>query len=456
MYNKSRWLVLALVGMAMAVFILLPTGRTMQAATTTVTMLFWPGPESNAMQKVVDWWNTNKTADTGVKVRMINFSRVGFFDKQQAALAAGSKSFDIAFPTTYILGRLAPYMTPLDDYFAQGAGEGSPSTFIKSSIDAMTYNGKLYGIPTDVGLHFLYYRTDLISALMQNEKWQKKYSEIAEKYLGKNLTPKDPQDWTWDDYLATCLFFTKSINPDSPTLYGTALQLKNLIYNIMIWDDVLASFGGNWFDSNGTPSLDSEAALNAMNVYMTIINNSATPPGSTNYEYPETNEAFRTGNVATILQWSAAYHELTDPNSSPLVFQKVGIAPIPAGPAGHKTHVHTLGVGLNAASNNKDEAFLFLSFLATEQATELYAKNGGFPPVTAVLNKMADTRPEFPIAAEHMEKYGFVEAGGTSANAIPIYEILAQELSSAWAGQATPEQALKAANQKIADLSKGE
>ena len=454
MSRKIWWLSVAL--MISLLFVVAPSGIQASAASspTTVTILFWPGPESNGMQKVIDWWNANRSSETGISVRMITFSRVGFFDKQQTSLAAGSKAFDIAFPTTYILGRLAPYMMPLDDYFAKG-GEGNPTLFIKSSIAAMTYNGKLYGIPTDFSIHFLYYRKDLISGLLQNKAWQQKYSEIAQKYLGKSLTPKAPEDWTWDDYIAACLFFTKSINPDSPTSYGTALQLKNLIYNIMIWDDVLASYGGNWFDQKGNPTLNSAAALHAMNVYMTIIKNGATPPGSTTYEFPEANEAFRTGKVATMLQYSAAYHELTDPNSSPLVFQKVGIAPVPAGPAGHKTHIHTLGVGLNAASDKKDAAFRFLSFLATEQATRLYAQNGGFPPVTAILKEMAGTRPEFPIAGEYAQKYGFVEAGGTSANAVPIYEILAQELSAAWAGETTPEKALQAANQKVGALVSG-
>ena len=60
--------------------------------------------------------------------------------------------------------------------------------------------------------------------------------------------------------MATAIFFTKSLNPDSPTRYGTVLQLKNLIFNIMIWDATLVSNGGNWLDAQGKPAIDSEAA----------------------------------------------------------------------------------------------------------------------------------------------------------------------------------------------------
>ena len=34
-------------------------------AQTTVTVAYWPGPESEAMQKVVDWWNANRAQETG-------------------------------------------------------------------------------------------------------------------------------------------------------------------------------------------------------------------------------------------------------------------------------------------------------------------------------------------------------------------------------------------------------
>ena len=54
--------------------------------------------------------------------------------------------------------------------------------------------------------------------------------------------------------MATALFFTKSLNPDSPTRYGTVLQLKNLIFNIMIWEAALVSNGGNWLDGHGKSS----------------------------------------------------------------------------------------------------------------------------------------------------------------------------------------------------------
>src|SRR5690606_26014489 len=180
-------------------------------AQTTVTVAYWPGPESEAMQKVVDWWNANRAQETGIQVRLLTFSRQDFFTRQLVALAAGSTEFDIAFTTTYIVGETAPYLEPLDEYFASSA-TGDLSVYIPSTLESLTFDGRLYGIPTDVSNHFLYYRTDLIDELLSNQAWQERYAEITERYLGKALAPRPPEEWTPEDYVGVSLFFTRRIN----------------------------------------------------------------------------------------------------------------------------------------------------------------------------------------------------------------------------------------------------
>ena len=80
----------------------------------------------------------------------------------------------------------------------------------------MQFDGKQYGVPTDLSLHFLYYRKDLIDALLADPAAQAKYTEIAQEKLGQALTPKDPDSWTWDDFAATALYFTQGGQPGQP------------------------------------------------------------------------------------------------------------------------------------------------------------------------------------------------------------------------------------------------
>ena len=418
-------------------------------AQETVTLLFWPGPESEAMQAVVDAYNEGPGTEADVEVKQLLFSRQGYFDKELADLAAGSTEFDLALATTYTLGRYAPYLEPLDDYVTSDPSQ----TFIPTALTSLQADGQQFGVPTDVSLHFTYYRQDLIDQLMSDEAWQTAYGDISEEYLGTRLEPVDPQDWTWDDYLATSLFFTQALNPDSPTRYGTALQLKNLIFNIMLWQSTLVSNDGNWFDDGGNATIDSDAARRGLEIYQTIIDNAATPSGSLNAEYPETNEAFRSGQVATILQWNAAYNELNNPELSPQIAGKIGIAPLPAGSAGHRTHTHSLGIGMNASSTKKEAAGSFVDYLFTQAAMEVYAGAGGTPPVAAVLEGQTEQRPEFAQVADYLEQYAFVVNGGTAASAVPIYEILAEEFSGVWAGQQSIDEALASASERMTEAA---
>ena len=413
-----------------------------------VVFLFWPGPESEAMQKVLDAYNEGQGVTDNVEVEMLLFSRQGFFDKLLADMAAGSTEFDLNLVTTYSLGRYAPYLESLSPYTSKDPSQ----VFIPASLNSLAFQGEQYGVPTDVSLHFAFYRKDLIEKLMSDSAWQATYSEIAQKYLGKALSPVDPSDWTWEDYLATVFFFTKSINSDSPTDFGSVLQLKNLIFNIMIWQSTMVSNDGNWMDESGNITIDSDAAKRGLEIYQAIIDNKATPAGSINYEFAESNEAFKSGKVATMFQWNAAYSSLVDPEQSPLVADKVGVAPLPAGTAGHKTHVHSLGIGMNKASEHKEAAGKFVDYLFTADAMEVYGRAGGSPPVTSVMESLKDLRPEFPTVAAYLEDYAYVVNGGTADYAVPVYEVLAEEFSAVWSGSQTIDEALAKAEDRMKEL----
>lgn len=412
-----------------------------QAAQADVTLLFWPGPESEAMQAVIDAFNEGPGVEHGFEVEQLLFSRQGYFDKELSDLAAGSTEFDLALVTTYTLGRYAPFLHPLDEYLDPNVRE----VFAPVALDSLQADGVIYGVPTDISVHFAFYRNDLIDELMSNADWQARYSEIAAEYLGAPRDPVTPDDWTWDDYIATTLFFTQAVNPDSPTQYGAALQMQNLIFNIMIWQSTLVSNGGNWMDDDGNITIDSDAARTGLNIYQTIVDAGATPPGSLSYEFAEANAAFGTGRAATTLQWNAAFNIVNDPEEYPETGGLVGIAPMPAGPEGHRTHSHSLGIGMNAASENKDEAGQFLNYLASVEAMEIYAAAGGTPAVPSILEGMADVRPEFPLIGQFAADYGFVINGGTASYAVPVYEVLAQAFSGYWSGQTDIDTALSQA-----------
>lgn len=420
------------------------------AAQAAVTVLGWPGgSEETALRATVKVYNALPSTSSDDKVNLIFFSRDGFYDKLQTDMAAGSDAFDANLLATYSIGRYAPYMDPIT------LDPNADKVFGAAVLKTMQYNGQQYGVPTDLSLHFMYYRKDLIDALLKDPAAKTTYAEIAQKYLGKALEPKAPDQWTWDDWAATALYFTKAVNPKSPVRYGTVLQMKNLLFNMMVFESLPRAYGGNWTDDKGNVTVDTQPWRTALTLYKTLYDAGATPKDSLSYEYPETNAALESGQVATALQWNAAAGELTDKTKAPAIADKIGIAPPPAGPDGRFDHIHSLGFGINKNAKNKAGAIKFVQWLSTEDAALTYAKNGGSPALSPdVVSKIASDRPDLVTLGKYAVDYGLVMNGASSANALSIYELQAKEFTGYWSGQETLDQALTNTQAGMAKLLK--
>ena len=403
-------------------------------AATTVKMVLWPGPEGDAMQKVVDEYNASQGKKDGVTVKMILLSRDNTFAKEAALMKAKSKEYDIYFTASYLVGQHAPYLSDL-----KGVKD---SLYLKASVDSLKVAGKQKALPLDTSLHFMYYRKDLVASLSANAA---KYTSIAKEVLGKDLKPNsDPSTWSWDDALATAAFFTQKYNPDSPTKYGYALPAKNLLYNTMIWNDVLWGLGGNWL-KNGKPNLNTPTGKAAIDVYNTIYTKGLTSPESSQWEYAETNSALTSGNAAMALQWNAAYSELSTTGATK---DQVGIAAPPG--KGARTHVHALAVGLNKFSKNQAASAKWMAYLATVPAMKAYANAGGVPSMPSILKGMVSKNASFANIIEYAGKFGYSESAGPRE--FDIYAALAEVLSPAWSGQKTSAEVAAAADEAIKKL----
>ena len=389
-----------------------------------VTVLGWPGgPEEAALRAVTEITNARPDVTEENKVELLFTSRDGFFDKLQVDLAAGSTAFDVNLIATYSIGRYAPFMEPITLSDEAGA------VFGDTVLSTMQFDGAQYGVPTDLSLHFLYFRQDLIDALMADDTAKARYGDISEQYLGERLEPKAPSDWTWTDFAANALYFSQSVNPDSPTRYGTVIQMKNLLFNMMVFHSWPRSYGANWMDEAGAITVDSPAYRTALEMAKMLYDAGATPPDSTSYEYAEANAAFSSGQVAAMVQWNAAAAELTAAQPATGTF-----AP-PAGPEGRFTHIHGLGLGLNKAAENKEGALAFLQWLSTAEAALAYARAGGAPGLAGeTAASLAAERPDLVQVGEYASTYGFVMRGATSENALSVYEAQAKEFTGYWAG----------------------
>ncbi|MBQ4514776.1 MAG: hypothetical protein II969_17415, partial [Anaerolineaceae bacterium] len=99
-----------------ALTMLLCAVMTASAADDAIRMVYWPGPESDAMQVVIDYWNANKAEEAGFTVDMELFGRDNIMLKQEALMAAKSADVDLFFTASRWLGKYWMHMEPLQPY----------------------------------------------------------------------------------------------------------------------------------------------------------------------------------------------------------------------------------------------------------------------------------------------------------------------------------------------------
>jgi len=68
------------------------------------------------MVPTVRYWNDHYAQGTGITVRVTELDRVGYFGKLETQIASRLSSPDIVHPYSLHLGRLMPYLEPLDEY----------------------------------------------------------------------------------------------------------------------------------------------------------------------------------------------------------------------------------------------------------------------------------------------------------------------------------------------------
>lgn len=410
-------------------------GGTSANGVTDLKMIMQPGPEATAMSKVTAAYNSGPGAKDKIHVDVTQLSRADSFAKEATLMSTKSSDYDFYQTASYYIAQHAQYLEPL---------KLDASQYFKSSLDSLQVDGKQYGIPLDPSVHMVFYRTDLINQMLQDKAT---FEKISQEVLGKTLEPKSPDQWDWDDYIASAAYFTQQYNPASPTKYGTELQAKNLVYNAMVWDDVLYNLGGSWLNSSGKPDLTSPQAEQAVNVYRTIYTKGLTSPDSDQAEFPETQAALSSGNAAFALQWNAGYDQLNDPSQSPKTAGKIGIARVP-GPK-HLSHVHTLAVGVNKYGKHIAQAQKFIAYLDTVPAMQTYVAGGGLASMPAALQGQKSASI---TAMEGILKNG-TYAEPTLPRAFDIYTALANDLSGAWVGQGSVQSALQKANADLTKLS---
>ena len=117
------------------------------------------------------------------------------------------------------------------------------------------------------------------------------------------------------------------------------------------------------------------------------------PPGSLNIHWPQALAVFQQGNAAMFVDADSLVGNFT-PDMP--IFENIGFAQIPAGPAGSRPYnVTSWALGMNAASPNSDAAWEFIRW-ATSPDVVLRMQQAGNPGPRHSVWAMPESLGELP------------------------------------------------------------
>lgn len=188
------------------------------------------------------------------------------------------------------------WVESLDKYFPSGA---NMDDFQEGKISIGNINGTNYFAPFMGGQDVLMYRKDI----------------FEEKGLS---VPTNTDEM---------LELAKALT-DAPNMYGWAQRgQRGSGMNVWRWNPYHRGFGGEWTNADGSPNINSSAAVEATKYYMELFNYA--PPGARTGTWSDQIEAFRAGKVAMMTANDVFGAWVEDEEKSSVV-GKVGYADLPS------------------------------------------------------------------------------------------------------------------------------
>jgi multiple sugar transport system substrate-binding protein len=300
--------------------------------TDTVKVLAQPRDGLTLLEKSVDEFKTLSGAPFEIDYLNENDRRA----KSQAdASTIGKYNVYNVDEANVALFASSGWLVPLMDHYP---AEYDYNDFDPGRIATATYDGKVWFAPIIGGGDLMVYRKDLLEA----------------------AGIKPPK--TVDELRSAVEALT---NPEKG-IYGIALRgQRGSGANVWRWMPYFKGFGGEWFNAKGEPTFNSEAAIKATQTYLDLFKFSA--PGTQTGGWDEVTGAFRSGQVAIIIESAPLAGITLDPKQSQVV-DKVGFA-VPPEPltGGGFAHGFAIGAKANPDKASQDCAGLFIAWATSKE-----------------------------------------------------------------------------------------
>jgi multiple sugar transport system substrate-binding protein len=328
-------------------------------AGTSLEVMLAKGPRGDLVQKYANEF----TELTGIKVGSEQIPEQQQRQKAVIELASGKPSFDIIHLSYHVQKRQfekAGWLADITDLMKDSnltAPDLVENDFSAGGLQfCKNDKGRMLSLPWSVDYFILYYNKEI---------FQKKGVAI----------PK-----TLDEMADTA----EKLTDANAGIFGfVGRGLRNA--NMTLWTNFFLNYGGEFLDAKGNILTDGPEAIAATKLYQRLLTKPA-PPGVAGFNWMESMAAFTQGRAAMWIDGVGWAPPLEDPNASRIV-GKVGYTLVPAGPKGQYSATYGDGIGIAAASKNREAAYLFCQWVVSKQmGARLLQAGGGVPFRNSVLN----------------------------------------------------------------------
>ena len=292
---------------------------------------------------------------TGIKAGFEQIPEQQQRPKVAMEMATGHPSFDVVNVGMHVQKRLvesAKWMEDLRPFIGDKSLTNPDFDLADFSAPSMKVatgeDGKINVLPLNQDLFILFYNKEL----------------LAEK--GYKAPPK-----TYDELYT----MAKALTDPAKQVYGfVGRGLKNA--NVVLYDNILLGYDQETVTPDGKKLLtDTPAAIQAGEFYQKLMRDCG-PPGNIGFNWNECQTTFMQGRAAMWWDGIGFSAPLLDKTKSRIV-EKVGFAPVPAGPKAHNCATFIDGMGIPATAKNKKAAWIFLQWI-TSKAMANEQLRGGF------------------------------------------------------------------------------
>jgi multiple sugar transport system substrate-binding protein len=319
---------------------------------------------------------------TGVRVEIVArlpHPELNAFVKER--FESGAPALDVLSTHTKYAPSQAQWLSPLD-------GDLPPEDvcdLLPRPAELSRIAGRLLQVPRNLDVRLLHYRRDLF----EDPAERAAFARVS----GRELRVPD----TWNELLEVASFFTR------PGLHGFLFPGRDSgLFGTFY--ELLVGAGGELFDDALRPVFASDAGEWAASRLAELHSvRRVTPRHLAAWHYDEISAAFRSGHAAMVCDWPGSYHLYNDPASC-VVWDRVGLAPLPAGPAGIRAAYagcHSFAIAGSAA--RRDSAVALVRWLTSFEAQLGEARRGAIPCRASALDRVRREAAADPAQARRWD-----------------------------------------------------